>query len=385
MIQQASSSKYRAPVPAAWQPFIVDNDYSFLATRQSSNADGCITARHTSGEVCLVKKFNVGRDFTKAKICLRELKMLRHLRGHKAILCAYDMDFELKNEGLEDVYLYSELPRSNLATLLSSRKVISRGHAQFMLYQILCALNFMHSAGIIHGNIRPESILVNQDTSVRLCDFSCARTVGSLSVTGGPRRSPDALLYEAPEIMLGAAKTSFAIDIWGVGCILAEILNGTPIFDRKDLPGQIRMLIDRLGAPPESLLPKIASPQVAANLRDRGARVAPSLKQFFPTADPSEMDVLQTSLSWDPTSRNKPIILLNKAYFAAWRSGEDEAVCQTLFTSKFEQESGQEAVNHMIIREVTEFRKIVRQETANQGLGWVAFSLLTARIQCGTE
>ena len=39
------------------------------------------------------------------------------------------------------------------------------------------------------------------------------------------------------------------------------------------------------------------------------------------------MDILQTSLSWDPASRNKATLLLNKPYFASWRSGEDEAVC----------------------------------------------------------
>lgn len=42
------------------------------------------------------------------------------------------------------------------------------------------------------------------------------------------------------------------------------------------------------------------------------------------------MDVLHTTLSWDPTSRSKAIILLNRPYFAAWRSGEDEAVCPTV-------------------------------------------------------
>ena len=79
-----------------------------------------------------------------------------------------------------------------------------------MLYQILCALNYVHSAGVIHGNVRPENILVNPDTSIRLCDFSSARTVGAPSPPRGPRRPLDAVLYEAPEIMLGGTKVPYA-------------------------------------------------------------------------------------------------------------------------------------------------------------------------------
>jgi serine/threonine protein kinase len=86
---------------------------------------------------------------------------------------------------------------------------MSRGHIQFILYQLLCALNYVHSAGIIHGNVRPENILVNPDTSVRLCDFSNARAVGGPSLPRSPRRPADTVLYEAPEILLGAAKVTY--------------------------------------------------------------------------------------------------------------------------------------------------------------------------------
>jgi hypothetical protein len=63
MIQHTPMSKYSAPVPAAWQPFMVDNDYRFITTAGPSSSGSCaITARHISGEICSVKKFTVGSD-----------------------------------------------------------------------------------------------------------------------------------------------------------------------------------------------------------------------------------------------------------------------------------------------------------------------------------
>jgi serine/threonine protein kinase len=93
---------------------------------------------------------------------------------------------------------------------------MSRGHVQFILYQLLCALNYVHSAGIIHGNVRPENVLINPDTSVRLCDFSNARAFGGPSPPRSPRGSLDAVLYEAPEILLGAAKVLCELNLASV-------------------------------------------------------------------------------------------------------------------------------------------------------------------------
>jgi hypothetical protein len=119
MIQHTPLSTYRAPVPSAWQPFMVDNDYRFVATNDSSSSrDYSVTARHTSGEICSVKKFTVGSEVSAppyqdplinkffslrnprpvyvnlsectsfsatVQLDIDRYRMLRHLRAHKTV------------------------------------------------------------------------------------------------------------------------------------------------------------------------------------------------------------------------------------------------------------------------------------------------------------
>ncbi|PVF96013.1 putative mitogen-activated protein kinase MpkA [Serendipita vermifera] len=377
MIQNTQASKCMAPVPEEWGHFLIDASYKFITTLSSTNSLYTVAARHSSGEVCSIKKYEgVGLDLARAKTCLREIKMLHHLRAHKNILCAYDLDLASENGRLSDVYLYSELPRSNLASLLSHKRNISKKHTEYLIYQLLCALNHIHSAGIVHGNIRPSNLLIEPDASVRLCDFTMAHSAAS-----GPKKQPggvgrpavDAVVYQAPEVLLGATKKLnklIAIDIWGVGCILAELINGTPIFDRRDLPGQIRTIIYHLGNPPDEILDRIASPQTAQNLRYQQKQkqppaAAPSLHQYFPTANQPELNILRKTLTWDPAQRNDIGSLFEVGYFTAWRNRQDEAVCHKAFHFGFELEMKQEILNQHLIAEVNEFRTKVRQKTAS--------------------
>jgi mitogen-activated protein kinase 7 len=76
------------------------------------------------------------------------------------------------------------------------------------MYQLLCALKYIHSAGIIHGDIQPSNILVNPDTTIKVSGFTYSKSYESMNATDAviPRASADAILYQAPEMLLGALK-----------------------------------------------------------------------------------------------------------------------------------------------------------------------------------
>lgn len=85
-----------------------------------------------------------------------------------------------------------------------------------MMYQLFCSLKYIHSAGIIHGDIRPSNILVNPDTSIRVTGFaySSANDTTYATATTIPRTSTDTILYQAPEVLLGASKVRYpSIDV----------------------------------------------------------------------------------------------------------------------------------------------------------------------------
>jgi len=89
----------------------------------------------------------------------------------------------------------------------------------------------MHSANVIHRDVKPSNILINRDCLVKLADFSLARSIvfdennlANLSDYVAAR------WYRAPEILLGSSKYDFSVDMWSVGCVLAELYLCRPLF-----------------------------------------------------------------------------------------------------------------------------------------------------------
>mmetsp|Transcript_19653 Transcript_19653/g.30326 ORF Transcript_19653/g.30326 Transcript_19653/m.30326 type:complete len:132 (+) Transcript_19653:204-599(+) len=98
-----------------------------------------------------------------------------------------------------------------------------------VLYNILCALNFIHSANVMHRDIKPANILLDEDLNVKLCDFGLARCFPSQeqSPTGRARRLSLNVIsesYRPPEVILGEEVYSELVDIWSAGCTIAEMM-----------------------------------------------------------------------------------------------------------------------------------------------------------------
>lgn len=101
---------------------------------------------------------------------------------------------------------------------------INKQEMLWILYQVLCALNFLHSANVIHRDLKPSNILLDENLKVKLCDLGLAR---SLPRDRGVKRDLSnqvvARWYRPPEIILLQKKYGSKVDIWGAGCILSEM------------------------------------------------------------------------------------------------------------------------------------------------------------------
>ncbi|KAK3194877.1 hypothetical protein Dsin_026187 [Dipteronia sinensis] len=121
-------------------------------------------------------------------------------------------------------------------------------YVQLYTYQICRALNYMHHVvGVCHRDIKPQNLLVNPHThQLKMCDFGSAKML----MPGEPNISYIcSRYYRAPELIFGATEYTTAIDMWSVGCVLAELLLGQPLFPGESGVDQLVEIIKILGTP----------------------------------------------------------------------------------------------------------------------------------------
>ncbi len=158
----------------------------------------------------------------------------------------------------------------------------------------------MHSANVIHRDVKPSNILINRDCLVKLADFSLARSIifdennlANLSDYVAAR------WYRAPEILLGSSKYDFSVDMWSVGCILAELYLCRPLFPGSSTLNQISRIVEITGKPTAEDLAEIHSPVARTmfeNLKlDRGEKR--DLHMILPPDTPEEaVDLIENLL-----------------------------------------------------------------------------------------
>ncbi len=127
-------------------------------------------------------------------------------------------------------------------------------HSQRFLYQMLSGLHACHAHRIIHRDIKPQNILVdNRTETLKLADFGLARTY-SLPLRQYTHEVVT-LWYRSPEILLGSRLYNPSLDLWSIGCIYMEMLNGKPLFPGDCEIDQLHRIFMAFGTPTEAVWP----------------------------------------------------------------------------------------------------------------------------------
>lgn len=326
-----------------------------------ANRHSAATNAQTGEGVAIKKVTNVFSKKILAKRALREIKLLQHFRGHRNITCLYDMDIP-RPDNFNETYLYEELMECDLAAIIRSGQPLTDAHFQSFIYQILCGLKYIHSANVLHRDLKPGNLLVNADCELKICDFGLAR---------GFSQDPDenagymteyvaTRWYRAPEIMLSFQSYTKAIDVWSVGCILAELLGGRPFFKGRDYVDQLNQILHYLGTPNEETLSRIGSPRAQEYVRNLPYMPKVPFNRLFPQANPDALDLLDRMLAFDPSSRVSVEDALEHRYLHIWHDASDEPACPTTFDFSFEVVEDVAEMRRMILDEVQRFRRQVR-------------------------
>ncbi|TYJ52109.1 hypothetical protein B9479_007289 [Cryptococcus floricola] len=358
--------------------YVLQQPWQFVK-ELGQGAYGCVSSARNSmtGETCAVKKVtNVFQKKILTKRCLRELRLLHHFRGHKNITCLYDMDIVFDPPGsgqFREVYLYEELMEADLHAIIRSGQPLSDAHFQSFLYQTLCGLKYIHSANVLHRDLKPGNLLVNADCELKICDFGLARGFqpGAVQTDQGQAGFMTEYVatrwYRAPEIMLSFANYTSSIDMWSVGCILAELLGGKPIFKGEDYVDQLNKILNLLGTPTEDTLRRVGSPRAQDYIRSLPIKPRVRFETLYPSASPLALDLLGKLLTFDPAKRFGCQEALEHPYLAVWHDPTDEPLCEVPFDFSFEEEDSVSGMRDFILDEVRSFRHLVRQTTPPHG------------------
>ncbi|PJF16976.1 Mitogen-activated protein kinase [Paramicrosporidium saccamoebae] len=248
---------------------------------------GAAAMDQQTGHAVAIKRINQISSLLVARRTLRELKLLRHFQGHPNIIAIRDLFLQNPlSSNFDELYIAQELMDADMCHIIQSKYPLSEEHCKRFLYQLLRGLKALHSANVIHRDLKPGNILWKHNGELRICDFGLARGLSE------PLDGTDLTLtnyvatrwYRPPEILLYRTSYGKPLDIWSVGCIFAEML-GRKVF----LPGQsgfeqLHLILQKLGTPSDEVIERIPSTKSKSYLKRLPRYPAYPLAKRFPNA-----------------------------------------------------------------------------------------------------
>ncbi|KAM2636481.1 hypothetical protein EV1_021107 [Malus domestica] len=247
---------------------------------------------------------------------LREINILLSLH-HPSIV---DVKEVVVGSNLDSIFMVMEYMEHDLKALMETKKQpFSQSEVKCLMLQLLAGVKYLHDNWVLHRDLKTSNLLMNNRGELKICDFGLARQYGSplkpythLVVT---------LWYRAPELLLGAKEYSTAIDMWSLGCIMAELLSKEPLFNGKTEFDQLDKIFKILGTPNETIWPGYSKlPGVKVNFVKHPYNL---LRKKFPatafTGSPVLSDagfnLLNRLLTYDPEERITAGDALNHEWF----------------------------------------------------------------------
>ncbi|XP_032406860.1 serine/threonine-protein kinase MAK isoform X5 [Xiphophorus hellerii] len=260
-----------------------------------------------SGELVAIKRMK--RKFYSWEECmnLREVKSLKKLNHANVV--------KLKEVIRENDHLYFvfEYMKENLYQLMKDRenKMFTENEIRNIMFQVLSGLAFVHKHGFFHRDMKPENLLCMGPELVKIADFGLAREIRS--------KPPytdyvSTRWYRAPEVLLRSSTYSSPIDLWAVGCIMAELYTLRPLFPGNSEVDEIFKICQVLGTVKKMDWPE--GYQLASAMNFRFPQCVPTnLKTLIPNASKEAIALMQDFLQWDPKKRPTAVQALRYPYF----------------------------------------------------------------------
>lgn len=215
--------------------------------------------------------------------------------------------------------LVMEFCASDLGKLIAgAQRALPEPLVKCVLQSVLRGVAACHAAGLMHRDLKPSNVLVDAGGTVKIADFGLARPLTPWQPGQRPPQYTHTVAtrwYRAPELLYGARAYTPAVDMWAVGCILAELLGLLPLVPGDNDIDQLSRTISLLGAI-EPVWPGVKELPDWGKITFRGGSAgAQPLAQLLPDAPSGALALLSSLLHYDPAQRPTAQQALAHAWF----------------------------------------------------------------------
>lgn len=370
--------------------------------------------KRTKKIIALKKIFDAFHNATDAQRTFREIMFLQKL-DHENIIRLLNVH---RAENDRDIYLVFEHMETDLHAVIRAG-ILQDIHKKYIVYQALKCLKYMHSAQLVHRDMKPSNLLLNSECHVKVCDFGLARSMdmdnydqknnkhNNNKSNSNENDSTDSKnnninnnnnnqdsqndfqsqqqqtapiltdyvatrWYRAPEILLGSTRYSRGVDMWSVGCILGELLGGQPMFPGTSTMNQLDRIIEVIGFPSKQEIASMKSPFAQTMLEScKNKQKKKSFSDLFPKAAPEALNMLYRLLQFDPQNRITAKEALLHPYLSQFHDPENEPDSDKLIrvsiddNKKYTVSEYREALYRDIIRRKKEKLEINNNSSSN--------------------
>ncbi|KAL4465742.1 hypothetical protein ABPG72_015143 [Tetrahymena utriculariae] len=249
---------------------------------------------------------------------VREIKLLSELQNHPNIVQFKEVVVGQNQNSIFLIFEYCQMDIANLIFRMDQeREYFSESEIKCIILQLLNGVQHMHKQYQMHRDIKLSNVLINDKGVVKIADFGLAREYNQPNKPYTPKVVT--LWYRSPELLLEMEQYTTTIDIWSVGCVLAELLNkGQPIFPGDTEMKQFQLICELIGYPTRYEWNEYYS-QVKKEVRkelEKFSHFKTNNLQKQLRCSENCLKLLQKMLAWDPKKRISAEKAMSHPYFS---------------------------------------------------------------------